>query len=214
MESNIKLPRQVRSQQVKNRIFEAAVKLIKEHGYEYVTVNNVCAAADVSVGSFYHHFANKDELISYYLVAGYEKYQSEFESAAQCDVVTSVVKIYQLYSRFCVEQGLEFIKNYYNANNSSLDTSNSYMNTPGKLPILHESYVVLRKALDEGYLRPDTNVEQLTDDLCTLEKGNIFEWALSNARNDLVANTERMIRCYLNCFLTQKFFDEYDNLQK
>lgn len=209
MEDNIKLPRQVRSQQVKNRIFEAAVKLIKEHGYEYVTVNNVCSTAGVSVGSFYHHFANKDELISYYLVAGYEKYQAEFEDAVFDDVVGSVVKIYQIYSRFCMEQGLEFIKNYYNANNKSLDTSGANVRVPGKLPILYETYVVLSQAQEDGYIRSDADTAQLADDICTLEKGNIFEWALSDGRYDLMHHAERMTRNYLRSFLTQKYIDEY-----
>ena len=214
MEENIKLPRQVRSQQVKNRIFEAAVKLIKEHGYEYVTVNNVCSTAGVSVGSFYHHFANKDELISYYLVAGYEKYQAEFESAVSDDAVGSVVKIYQIYSRFCMEQGLEFIKNYYNANNKSLDTSGVNARAPGKLPILYETYVVLSKAQEDGYIRGDVDAEQLADDICTLEKGNIFEWALSDGRYDLMYQAERMTRNYMRSFLTQKYLDEYSSAEK
>jgi len=214
MEDNIKLPRQVRSQQVKNRIFEAAVKLIEEHGYEYVTVNNVCSTAGVSVGSFYHHFANKDELISYYLVAGYEKYQAEFEDAVFDDVVGSVVKIYQIYSRFCMEQGLEFIKNYYNANNKSLDTSYANVRVPGKLPILYETCVVLSKAQEDGYICSNTDTAQLADDICTLEKGNIFEWALSDGRYDLMHHAERMTRNYLRSFLTQKYADEYLTAEK
>ena len=58
-----KIPRQVKSKMVKEKICAAATDLIKSHGYEYVTVNNVCNAAEVSVGSFYHHFTNKMTLL-------------------------------------------------------------------------------------------------------------------------------------------------------
>lgn len=41
MDNTLKVPRQVRSQQVKNQIFQVAMELMREYGYEYVTVANV-----------------------------------------------------------------------------------------------------------------------------------------------------------------------------
>ena len=52
MDNTLKVPRQVRSQQVKNQIFQAAMELMREYGYEYVTVANVCSRTGISVGSF------------------------------------------------------------------------------------------------------------------------------------------------------------------
>ena len=67
MESNIELkaPRRERTAQVKARIITAATQLLKEKGMDYLTVSNICKVAGVSVGSFYHHFSNKDEVLSY-----------------------------------------------------------------------------------------------------------------------------------------------------
>ena len=66
-------PRQIKTQLVKENILKVTTELIKNYGIEYVTVNNICKTANVSTGSFYHHFGNKDELLAYYLVDAFEK---------------------------------------------------------------------------------------------------------------------------------------------
>lgn len=103
-----KIPRQIKSKTVKEKICATATDLIKSHGYGYVTVSNVCNAAEVSVGSFYHHFTNKDDLLGYYLTAAFENYAAEFENISGDDVVSNVVRCFGLYIDFLLEQGLEF----------------------------------------------------------------------------------------------------------
>lgn len=44
------------------RIVHAAERIILERGYPATTVDEICAAADVSKGSFYHHFDSKETL--------------------------------------------------------------------------------------------------------------------------------------------------------
>ena len=61
-----KLPRRVKTQQVKDRILATTRKILKKKGFEYVTVTNICKLSGVSVGSFYHHFDSKDNLLSFY----------------------------------------------------------------------------------------------------------------------------------------------------
>jgi TetR/AcrR family transcriptional repressor of nem operon len=46
----------------KTKILDAALEVIRTKGYEAATVDELCAAAGVSKGSFFHHFAGKEEL--------------------------------------------------------------------------------------------------------------------------------------------------------
>jgi AcrR family transcriptional regulator len=45
------------------RIYDAAIRLFTERGYEEVPIAHIAAAAGVSVQTFYAHYAGKDELI-------------------------------------------------------------------------------------------------------------------------------------------------------
>ena len=58
---------QQKSRETKARIFNAAKQILQEQGYEALSIKNICEAAGVSNGSFYHHFKTKDDLLSYYI---------------------------------------------------------------------------------------------------------------------------------------------------
>ena len=45
------------------RIYQAAMELFRENGYEDVPIAHIATAAGVSVQTFYAHYAGKDELI-------------------------------------------------------------------------------------------------------------------------------------------------------
>jgi TetR/AcrR family transcriptional regulator, transcriptional repressor for nem operon len=46
----------------RSRLIGAAVRLVREQGYHATSVDQLCAAAGVSKGAFFHHFASKAAL--------------------------------------------------------------------------------------------------------------------------------------------------------
>ena len=63
-----KLTRKEKAASTKRKIFETAVRLIKENGYNNVTISEMCRAAGVAKGSFYVHYNSKEDIVqvSYY----------------------------------------------------------------------------------------------------------------------------------------------------
>ncbi|RST86304.1 TetR/AcrR family transcriptional regulator [Aquibium carbonis] len=48
--------------QTRTRLLDAALGVIRAKGYAATTVDDICQAAGLSKGSFFHHFASKDDL--------------------------------------------------------------------------------------------------------------------------------------------------------
>jgi TetR/AcrR family transcriptional repressor of nem operon len=46
----------------KTRLLDAALRVIRTKGYAATTVDDICDAAELTKGSFFHHFASKEEL--------------------------------------------------------------------------------------------------------------------------------------------------------
>lgn len=48
--------------EARGRLLDAALKVIREQGYAATSVDDLCAAAGVTKGAFFHHFATKEDL--------------------------------------------------------------------------------------------------------------------------------------------------------
>jgi TetR/AcrR family transcriptional repressor of nem operon len=46
----------------KSKLLDATLRVVRGKGYAATTVDDICAAAGVTKGSFFHHFRSKDEL--------------------------------------------------------------------------------------------------------------------------------------------------------
>jgi TetR/AcrR family transcriptional regulator, transcriptional repressor for nem operon len=60
---------------VKSRLIEAAMMIVRQKGYSATSIDDLCKAAGVTKGAFFHHFASKEALA----VAGAEQWTARAE---------------------------------------------------------------------------------------------------------------------------------------
>lgn len=56
------MPSRTAKGEAKSKLLEAALSLIRTKGYSATSVDELCAAAGVTKGAFFHHFKSKDDL--------------------------------------------------------------------------------------------------------------------------------------------------------
>lgn len=56
------MPRAAGKPDARSKLLDAALTVIRTKGYAATTVDELCAAAGVTKGAFFHHFKSKDEL--------------------------------------------------------------------------------------------------------------------------------------------------------
>ena len=61
-------------------------------------------------------------------------------------------------------------------------------------------YDSLMAAREAGQIPVDTDCVSLNEDICSLTKGNIFDWCLSNGGFDLTSRIRRMVDRFMSTY--------------
>ena len=186
---------QLKSKETKERIFQAAKRILQKNGYENLSIKNICEEAGVSNGSFYHHFKTKDDLLSYYIEDQPSMDSGSLEVPKNIDEAkNAIVGVYLNYAKYCRTLGVEFIAGYYTPHNQAL---NPTIRTERPYPIVTvQNY--LEKAVAANAIKLKLSISDIVTDIRMLVIGNVFEWAMTNGHADFEGNIKRSISHYLD----------------
>ena len=199
MKEQIHISRQQQKSRVtREKIFQAAKRILQKKGYEELSIKNICEEAGVSNGSFYHHFKTKDDLLSYYIEdqptinPDLLETPKDIEGAKQ-----GIIRVYMNYVKYCRELGVEFMSGYYDTKNQAL---NAAVRSERPYPIVTvQTYV--EKAIEAGVLRLNVEIEEFTTDIRMIVIGNVFEWCVRSGQVDFEGNMSRSLGKYLDSTL-------------
>lgn len=186
---------QQKSKETKERIFQAAKRILQKKGYEELSIKNICEEAGVSNGSFYHHFKTKDDLLSYYIEDQPQMNPDLLELPHNIEEAKqTIIQVYLNYVAYCEELGVEFMTGYYDPKNQAL---NPVIRTERPYPIVTvQTYV--ERAIADGILTLNVTLEEFTTDIRMIVIGNVFEWCLRKGEADFSGNMKRSLYKYLN----------------
>lgn len=194
-------PKIDRKKQTRDKIVNAAMELLAEYDYSYLSVANICKVAHVSLGTFYHYFEGIDDLVRVFFVRAYAAYSEEQPARDSGNPLEDMKLFFRSYFKFCEQQGLEFVRHFYDPHNTSLHNQvNPDDEEHFSLPSLQETEHLIIEAQEQGLLRADADPLVIASDICTIEKGAMLEWCVSSGTADAVGIAERIIGGYLDSY--------------
>lgn len=193
--------RKQQAERTKRLIYDIAMDLFARKGFDYVTVEEIAAKAGVSVGAFYHHFRNKQEIIAVTYQESDKKYETYYNKVSKSPQFASKTSIEQL-EYFMLHTigvmalfGPEFLSVVYRY----MFKDQTFVNVV--LDRERTFFSVLKRIIQNGKncgeIIDDMSVEQIMLDLTAVIRGCAVEWCFSQGEKGIYSQSATVIKNYL-----------------
>ncbi len=179
--------RQKQAQETRRILFENAVTLFREKGFDSVTVEEITTRAGTAKGSFYTYFRTKSDIIieEFKAIDGfYEKYQHNLKRYGSAkDRIIAFVRAQTRHVRDNV--GLAMLKILYSTSIIDPLAEKFLINPQRYLHGLIKEIIVFGQSI--GEFRTDVDADELTLFFNRSMRSVFLDWAISDNDWDLVA---------------------------
>ena len=186
--------RQKQAIKTKNKIFDVTIELIDTEGFANVNIEDICAKADVSIGTFYYYYKSKNDVFfELYTRADYYFEHTVKKKIRAGTYVDRVIKYFDHYAHYCELTGIDTMKQMMNAENKNFIKKGRYMQN-----LLID---ILREGQERKEIGRRMTPEQLCEYLFIVVRGIIFDWCLHDGDYDVRQMTESCLAPIVKTFL-------------
>jgi len=191
-----KTNRQLKALQTKRTIYESAISLFKEKGYEHVSIDEITEEASTSKGSFYTYFCSKDDVVLEYYKQMDEHYMDLINSKDfNGNTLDKLLHVNNVGLRYSEEIGVEFQKIVLK-NQLSQEQDIPYV-VSEKRPIYQIIKSILVEGQQKGEVRTDLSVDELVSMIMCFYRGIYLDWCLLEKEFTLPKKGTQFIRVLL-----------------
>ena len=187
--------RQEQGRETERKILSSALELMRERGFEKVSVRDICKAAGITTGAFYHHFPSKEALLE----SGFAPMDDHMRQALAGHEAEEpdrrLWRILAAYARF-MEESRELIGRYYQRRIAE----------PGSRPMDSSRYTLaamlecFRQAEREGILAAGRTPEWVTEFCYRHFRGVVIDWVLHGYSYPLLPKMQEDYRLFATLF--------------
>ncbi|MCA0385431.1 MAG: TetR/AcrR family transcriptional regulator [Firmicutes bacterium] len=186
--------RQLQAIETKNRIYQAAIKLMEQQGFQDMKIEEVCKLAGVSVGSFYNYFKSKNEI----LMEIYKRADHYFESVVAQDLTEDrtadkIITYFVHYAAYNEMTGLETVKQLFHPSNKLFVSKGRFMQA-----LLMQ---VIKEGQEKGEISTELSPEDMTEFFFIAARGISYDWCSREGAYDQKAYVKdyfsRLIRLFV-----------------
>ncbi|WP_028855831.1 TetR/AcrR family transcriptional regulator [Psychrilyobacter atlanticus] len=178
------------------KIIDAGIDLFKYSDFGDVKIKDICEKANISVGTFYHHFQSKEDVIK----VSYEKIDSllkdKYKDIKFEDTFKTIYSLIEESSQITISYGYKLTTHVYS---TQLTIDSKY--------ILDENrylYKCLNETLENGLNKKEIisslTSKEITDMIMRLTRGVTFDWCLHEGNYNLIERTLKDLELMLTNF--------------
>lgn len=188
--------RQKQAINTKLKITQVATELFKLNGFDSVKIQDICKAAHISTGAFYHHFKSKSEIIN----KTYEQVDilvmDNFKSK---EFSSNIDKLFFLLIEGATtleKLGWVFVSEIYK---NLLSINENYTIKPDRYITLEVKSIV-EDLLEKNELDTSLSSLELTMIIMRMSRGTVFDWCLHKGSYNLKSRIELDFKLLLSNF--------------
>ncbi len=163
-------------------IFDAAMKLMSEKGFQGTTVREICASAGIPIGTFYNCYKTKVDILRRIYDDGDAFIQSAMADLSENDDVLKHLRTFaQVYAILNEKTGIDVLRVLYYPTNAWFT-----MERP------MQSYVrrFVESGQHLGMIRTDISADEIISSLFDILRGIGYNWCVCDGAFDLKERTD------------------------
>lgn len=179
----------------RKQIIEATKIIMDEIGFENVTVRGICKAANISIGTFYHYFNDKGDIIIQ-LYTSVDEYLSEIEieKLSDEDELKNIITFSEEYGRFVADSGLSVAKQIFGA---AINTESNQIYRSIERDINRIIFNIIKRAKEKDQINTDFSIEEISNMILINIRGIVFDWCKFRGQYDLVEQIRNSIGIFV-----------------
>lgn len=151
-----KTPRQ-KSVRTKEKIIKAAMTAFKEKGFDETTIQDICLVSKIAVGTFYHHFSSKQDLISAMIEDLNSSLANYYNSLNKVSYRQVILQVVDFQIETYLSYGVDLIAKMY--------SGMAFSGTMTFVPEENSIFLAFKDALSRGQIEGQYSREYPLDDM-------------------------------------------------
>lgn len=174
----------LKDNETKCKIVRIALELIKKNGFDNVTLNDICSAAEISKHTFYYYFSSKEDILLGFYELPHDLTSSRLTSILSAE--NNVEQYWQLQEPmidFFVETGPEIMRRVMIAN--IMRDKGTFNTSKGKSDLAKAQISIIKKAQESGEIHNSSEPMALFHSCIIQAMGSTVQWCISGGAFDL-----------------------------
>lgn len=176
------MTRKEQAKATKKKVFDAAIQVIEEQGFDNASIEAITTRAGVSTGTFYTYFASKNALLAYSYDSYQADYETSFENSKKYGFPESILVYLEGTAQAIERHGKEVLR----AVNMNLLTDDfKYNARDPERDYFKYMRMILKRAQDENQISSVLDIDDIVRKLYIIITGCEMYWCLVDFQGSL-----------------------------